>query len=146
MSVVAAHEALAQAALPPDLDPARKAMYVATGDLERIGLDWLVPATREAARADGTIAEGETLNRAACDRVSPFFLLESLMNNPTSFLTAAFGFMGSGTSLAAQSPCGSDALELAFRAVRTGRADAAVAVGNNVWTSAVAAASESRVN
>ena len=138
LGVCAMRDAVCQAALPVDVPPARRALYLATGDYTKLGYEFLLPATRAAGRSGGDGLDHETLNRAAIERVSPFFLLECLHNNPYSFLTASFGFMGPGTTLASQSPSGSNAVELACRSIRAGRADVAVAVGCGSWVNEVA--------
>ena len=135
--VVAAGEAVAQSGGLDDVPAARRSLYVGTGDMQPVGYEFLYPATRSAT--DGTFRDADParFNQAAMERVNPFFLLDSLSNNPFSFLSALFGCMGSGTCLAAQSPAGNHALELAFRSVRAGRADVAVAVGVGSWINPV---------
>jgi 3-oxoacyl-[acyl-carrier-protein] synthase II len=71
------------------------------------------------------------------DKVNPFFLLESISNNLFSFLSAAIQFMGPNTSLGSLSPCGAHAVELACRRIRTGQADAALAVGCGSWVTEI---------
>jgi 3-oxoacyl-[acyl-carrier-protein] synthase II len=110
---------------------------VATGDFTMADCAFLYPAVREASGGRFRALDAERLNRAAVDKVNPFFLLESIANNPFSFLSAALGCMGPGTSLSSQSPAGAHALELGYRAVRTGRADAAVVVGCGAWVAPV---------
>jgi len=75
----------------------------------------------------------EKLNNSTIDKVNPFFLLESIYNNLFSFLSAFFEFMGPSTSLASLSPCGGQALEMAYRSIRQGKADIAMAVGCGNW-------------
>jgi len=133
----ATHDAVCQAAIPASVAPARRALYLATGDYTKLGYEFLYPATRVASGGRGHILDREELNRAATERVNPFFLLESLHNNPFSFLTAAFEFMGPGTTLASQSPSGSTAVELAYRTIRAGRADVAMAIGCGSWVNEV---------
>lgn len=135
LGVAAAWEAAAQAALPDDIPAERRALYVATGDMTRADGLFAYPALREASEGTFREAPPERLNRAMLDRVYPFFLLESIFNNPFSFLAAALGCMGPGTTLAIQSPCGLQSIGLAWRAVRSGRADAAFAVGCGSWVS-----------
>ncbi|MBZ5588235.1 MAG: hypothetical protein LAO05_06710 [Acidobacteriia bacterium] len=137
LGLCATHDAVCQAAIPASVAPARRALYLATGDYTQLGYEFLWPATRVAAGVEADSIDHEALNRAAIERVNPFFLLESLHNNPFSFLTAAFDFMGPGTTLASQSPSGSTAVELACRTVRAGRADVAVAIGCGSWVNEV---------
>jgi 3-oxoacyl-[acyl-carrier-protein] synthase II len=138
LGVCAAQEAVRQAAIPASVPPARRALYLATGDYTKLGYDFLYPATRAATKEGRDVLDLVALNRAAIEQVNPFFLLESLHNNPFSFLAAAFELMGPGTTLASQSPSGSNAVELAFRTVRAGRADVVVAVGCGSWVTEVA--------
>jgi 3-oxoacyl-[acyl-carrier-protein] synthase II len=133
LAVLAAREAVAQAAPPEEIPPGERSIYVATGDFTKVGYEFLYPATREATGGTWREVDSGRLNRAAIDKVNPFFLLESLSNNPFSFLSALFTFMGPGTSLASLSPCGGQALELACRNVRYGRAQVALAVGCSSW-------------
>jgi len=138
LAYLAARDAILQAEISQDIPPARRAMYLATGDHTGIACEALYPATRIArAGGDGSV-DHELLNRATIDHANPFFLLESLLNNPFSFLSAAFEIMGPGTCLAGQAPCGCHALDLAFRTIRNGRADVALAVGCGSWIDAVA--------
>jgi len=84
----------------------RRALYVATGDFTMADCAFLYPAVRDASGGRFRELDAERLNRAAVDKVNPFFLLESIANNPFSFLSAALGYMGPGTSLSSQSPTG----------------------------------------
>ena len=135
--VVAAGEAVAQSGGLEDVPSARRSLYVGTGDLQPVGYEFLYPATRSATGGTFRDADPARFNQAAMEQVNPFFLLDSLANNPFSFLSALFGCMGSGTCLAAQSPAGNHALELAYRSVRAGRADVALAVGVGSWINPV---------
>lgn len=137
LGICATHDAVCQAAIPASVVPRRRALYLATGDYTKLGYEFLYPATRAASGGRGGFFDREALNLAAIERISPFFLLESLHNNPFSFLTAAFDFMGPGTTLASQSPSGSTAVELACRTIRAGRADVAVAIGCGSWVNEV---------
>lgn len=137
LGLAAAWEATQQAALPAALPAGRRALYVATGDFTMADCAFLYPAVREASGGRFRALDPERLNRATVDKVNPFFLLESIANNPFSFVSAALGCMGPGTSLGSQSPSGAHALELGYRTVRTGRADAAVVVGCGAWVGPV---------
>jgi 3-oxoacyl-[acyl-carrier-protein] synthase II len=131
LALVAARDALAGAGPLDAVPPERRALYLATGDLTTAGVDALHPATRVAATAHGV--DREVLNRESVHRVNPFFLLETLANNPFSMLGAALDLTGPGTCLGSQSPSGALALDLAFRSVLRGRADLAVVVGSGSW-------------
>jgi len=133
LGVAAAADAMRQAAIPSGLDPVRRALFLGTGDYTRIACEFLHPATTAARGTRGDALDRATLNRTALERVNPFFLLESIHNNPFSVLGAAFDLQGPGTSLASQSPGGSQALALALRAVRHGRAEMALVVGCGSW-------------
>ena len=137
LGVAAALEAAAQAGLTAAAAPARRALIVATGDHTKVGYEFLFPATRVATAGRWREVDRATLNRVSVERVNPTFLLESLNNNPFSFLAALFGCRGAGTSLASQSPSGSLAVELAYRTIRRGRADIALAVGCGSWVNEV---------
>jgi 3-oxoacyl-[acyl-carrier-protein] synthase II len=114
-------------------EPGRRALYVASGDTTKVGCDFMYPAMKEATKSAWRDIDFERLNRATLDRVNPIFLLESILNNLFSFLSASFEFMGTNTTLASHSPCGANALELAYRSIRHGYADVAIAVGCGNW-------------
>jgi 3-oxoacyl-[acyl-carrier-protein] synthase II len=121
-----------------DIAPERRALYVAAGDLTKIGSEFMHPAIQDATAGFLEHLNREKLNDSTLNKVNPFFLLESIINNLFSFLSAYFEFMGSNTCLASLSPCGSNALELACRGIRQGWADAALAVGCGNWITEVA--------
>jgi 3-oxoacyl-[acyl-carrier-protein] synthase II len=139
LGFLAAQEAFQMAAwTESDPPPRERAMYVATGDMTMVGYDFFYSALKEATGGTFRNIDQIRLNKAAIEKVNPFYLLESLNNNPFSFLTAIFNFMGPGTSLASQSPSGSHALEMAYRSIRTGRSTVAMAVGSGSWINEVA--------
>jgi 3-oxoacyl-[acyl-carrier-protein] synthase II len=113
--------------------PGRRALYVASGDFTKVGYDFMYPAIKDSSDAKWESVDQKKLNNAALDKVNPFFLLESLNNNLFSFLSAFIEFMGHNTSLASLSPCGGNALELAYRSIKQNKADAALAVGYGNW-------------
>ena len=137
LGLAAASQAVAAADGPfRAISPARRALYIASGDLSEIGYECLAPATREATGHFGAL-DYEILNRSALTGANPFFLLESMANNLFSFLSACYECRGPNTSLASLSPHGSQAVELAFRSIQQGRADAALAVGYGNWISEI---------
>jgi 3-oxoacyl-[acyl-carrier-protein] synthase II len=117
--------------------PERRALYVASGDFTKIDHAFLYPAIKDATGGKWEDVDQAKLNASTLGKVNPFFLLESIANNLFSFLSAFFGFMGPNTSLSSLSPCGSNAVELAARAVAQGRADTALAVGCGSWINEV---------
>jgi 3-oxoacyl-[acyl-carrier-protein] synthase II len=117
--------------------PGRRSLYVASGDFSSIGFDFMYPAIKDSCDRNWENIDSEKLNNSALNKVNPFFLLESLHNNLFSFLSAFVGFMGPNTSLASLSPCGGNALELAYRSIRQNKADAALAVGYGNWISEI---------
>lgn len=137
LGYLAARQASLSAAWPEDAAPARRSMYVATGDLTLVGYEFFYPAVKEAGAGHAPDLDLDKFNKASLEKVNPFYLLESLSNNPFSFLTAVFGFMGPGTCMAAHSPGGAQAMELAYRSILHGRAEVAMAVGCGSWTSEV---------
>jgi 3-oxoacyl-[acyl-carrier-protein] synthase II len=116
-----------------DIPHDRRALYIASGDFTGLGYDFMYPATKDGTGGKWEEMDYERLNRTTLDRVNPFFLLESIYNNLFSFLSAFFECMGPNTSLASLSPCGGQAVELACRCIRQGKADAAIAVGCGNW-------------
>jgi 3-oxoacyl-[acyl-carrier-protein] synthase II len=124
-----ARSGIALADIPQD----RRALYIASGDFTGLGYDFMYPATKDGTGGKWEEMDYERLNRATLDKVNPFFLLESIYNNLFSFLSAFFECMGPNTSLASLSPCGGQALELAYRCIRQGKAEVAIAVGCGNW-------------
>jgi len=116
-----------------DIPPERRALYIASGDFTKVGYDFMYPATKDGTGGKWEDMDFEKLNKSTIDKVNPFFLLESIYNNLFSFLSAFFEFMGPSTSLASLSPCGGQALEMACRSIRQGKADIAMAVGCGNW-------------
>ncbi|MBP7864591.1 MAG: hypothetical protein KA419_01470 [Acidobacteria bacterium] len=133
LAYLGAREAMAGAPDAAAVPPHRRSLYAATGDHSSAGCEFLHEACREASGGRFDRLDPAALNQALLEKVNPFFLLESIHNNPFSFLTAAFACMGPGTSLAAHSPAGGNALELAFRTVRAGRADLALVSASGSW-------------
>ncbi|MEW6713776.1 MAG: beta-ketoacyl synthase N-terminal-like domain-containing protein [Nitrospirota bacterium] len=115
------------------IPPERRSLYIASGDFTKVGYDFMYPATKDGTSGKWEEMDFEKLNKSTIDKVNPFFLLESIYNNLFSFLSAFFEFMGPSTSLASLSPCGGQALEMACRSIRQGKADIAMAVGCGNW-------------
>jgi 3-oxoacyl-[acyl-carrier-protein] synthase II len=115
--------------IPPD----RRALYIASGDFTKVGYDFMYPAVKDGTNGRWQEMDFEKMNKSTLDKVNPFFLLESIYNNLFSFLSAFFEFMGPNTSLASLSPCGGQSIELAYRSIRQGKADIALAVGCGNW-------------
>jgi 3-oxoacyl-[acyl-carrier-protein] synthase II len=134
LGVVAAREALHESQIIlTDLRPSRRALYIASGDTTQVGYDFLYPSIKDGTHGKWQQMDFELLNRSTLDKANPFFLLQSINNNLFSFLSALLEFMGPNTSLASHSPCGGNALELACRSIRQGKADIAMAVGCGNW-------------
>jgi 3-oxoacyl-[acyl-carrier-protein] synthase II len=130
----AAHEAVSSAkSFIGDIPPGRRALYVASGDHTKIGYDFMYPAIRDSVDSHWNNLDQRKLNESGLNKVNPFFLLESLSNNLFSFLSSVIEFMGPNTSLASLSPCGGNALELAYRSIKQNNADLALAVGYGNW-------------
>ena len=130
LGFAAACEAVHQSHIKlPGIPPSRRALYVASGDLTKVGYEFLFPAIQEGTVGSFRQMDHEKLNNALLDKVSPFGLLKILSNNLFSFLAAYMAFKGPNTSLGTLSPGGAQALELAYRSIRQGRADVALAVG-----------------
>jgi len=117
----------------PQVSNSRRALYLATGNHTGIDCRALAPAITAASGSTFDQIDRPTLNRTAIEQVNPFFLLETLFNNPFSFISAAFDCMGPGTSLASDSPCGNQVVELASQTLREGRTDMALVVGCGSW-------------
>jgi 3-oxoacyl-[acyl-carrier-protein] synthase II len=114
-------------------EPGRRALFIASGDTTKVGYDFMYPATKDGTHGRWRTIDTERLNRSTLNKVNPFFLLESINNNLFSFLSAYLEFMGPNTSLASHSPCGGNALELAWRSIMQGNADIAMAIGCGNW-------------
>jgi len=111
----------------------RRSLVIASGDLTKVGYEFMHPAFKDATKHVEKGADLSILNKSVMNKVNPFFLLESISNNLFSFLSAVFEFMGPNTSLASLSPCGAHAQELAWRKISAGEADVALAVGCGCW-------------
>jgi 3-oxoacyl-[acyl-carrier-protein] synthase II len=134
LGFVSAHEAVSRSGINiQDIPPGRRGLYIASGDLTKVGYDFLFPATQEATEGRWQEIDFEKLNLAALDKINPFFLLESISNNLFSFLSAFFDCKGPNTSLASFSPTGMHALELAYRGLQHRKADMALVVGCGNW-------------
>ncbi len=134
LGFAAAREALFHSGMRvADIPSARRALFIASGDTTKVGYDFMYPAIKEGTGGKWREMDREKLNTSALDKVNPFFLLESIMNNLFSFLSAFLEFMGPNTCLASHSPCGGNALELACRSIGQGNADIAIAVGCGNW-------------
>ena len=134
LGLAAAREAFIHSGISDqDIPREHRAVYIGSGDFTSVGYEFMYPAMKLASDSQWSRVDQEKLNRGAIDLVNPFFLLESLNNNLFSFLTAYLGFTGPSTSLSSQSPCGSNALELAYRSIKQGRAVSALAVGCGSW-------------
>ncbi len=120
-----------------EIPPGRRALYVASGDFTKVGSEFMYPAIKDSSDQNWETIDSKKLNSSALNKVNPFFLLESLHNNLFSFLSAFVEFMGPSTSLASLSPCGGNALELAYRSIRLNQADIALAVGYGSWISEI---------
>lgn len=120
----------------PDMNgiPAgRRSLYIATGDFTKIGYDFFYAATKEATNGQWKDIDYAKLNTLTLNKVNPLFLLESISNNLFSALSAFMDCKGPNTTLSSLSPCGGQALELAARSIRHGKADMAVSVGCGNW-------------
>lgn len=130
----AAYEAAIQSrANLSDIPPGRRALYIASGDLTKVSYEFMYPATKDGTGGNWQNMDFEKLNTSTLNKVTPFFLLESLHNNLFSFLSAFFELMGPNTSLATLSPNGGQAIELACRSIKQDKADIAFAVGCCNW-------------
>ncbi len=135
----AAHEAVSQSGINlSDIPAGRRALYIGTGDFTSIGYDFMYPAVKDGTGGKWQDMDFEKLNMSTLNKVNPFFLLESIHNNLFSFLSAFFEFMGPNTSMASLSPCGGQALELAYRSIRQDKADIALAAGCSTWVNEIA--------
>ncbi|MGH7846735.1 MAG: beta-ketoacyl-[acyl-carrier-protein] synthase family protein [Candidatus Binatia bacterium] len=134
LGFAAAFEAVSQAGVKLEsIHPGRRALFIASGDFTKVGYESFYPAFEQSTGADGKKVDRERLNRATLTEVNPFLLLESISNNLFSFLSAFYELRGPNTSVASLSPYGSQALELACRAIEQERAGIAVVVGYCNW-------------
>ncbi|MCX8070579.1 MAG: hypothetical protein N2738_08770, partial [Thermodesulfovibrionales bacterium] len=113
-----------------------RALFLATGDLSNTGCEFMYPANKSAVDSNHNI-DFTKLNKAGLNKVNPFFLLDSIANNPFSFISSYFQFMGDNTSIASLSPSGAMALELACRSLRHRRSSIALVIGSTTWINPV---------
>ena len=134
LGFAAAREAFLQAGAElSDTEPGRRGLYIASGDLTKAACLFLHEALSDATRGAWQAVDHITLNESTLYKVNPYFLLESILNNPFTCISAFLECMGPNTSLASHSPCGAQAFELASRSIADGQADVAVAVGCGNW-------------
>ncbi|HIJ60240.1 MAG TPA: hypothetical protein HPP56_06455 [Nitrospirae bacterium] len=119
-------------AIPPE----DRAFFLATGDLSNTGCEFMYPANKAALDKDNKI-DYKKLNKAGLNKVNPFFLLDSIANNPFSFISSYFEFMGDNTSISSLSPSGALAIELACRSLKQGRSSIALVIGSTTWINPV---------
>lgn len=115
----------------------RKALYLGAGDYSKVGMHDYYPALQDAFKADMDTIDYELLNQATLHKVNPFILLQSLTNNLIAFVSSLYQAQGPNTTLASQSPCGAQALELATRSLLRGDADVAIVMGACRWTTPI---------
>lgn len=116
--------------IPPD----ERGLFLATGDLTNVGCEFLYPTTKNFLLSRFTDINFDKFNKTALNKVNPFFLLDSIANNPFSFISAYFETMGDNTSIASLSPCGSLALDLAVRSITQKRSRLSLVIGSTSWT------------
>lgn len=134
LGFAAAREAFLQAGADlSDTEPGRRGLYIASGDLTKAACLFMHEALRDATKDSWQAVDHAALNESALYKVNPYFLLESILNNPFACISAFLECMGPNTSLASHSPCGAHAFELASCSIADGQADVAVAVGCGNW-------------
>lgn len=116
------------------IPPVRKALYIGAADDSKGGYQDFYRAFREAGVGSNEAIDAEHVNRATLHAVDPFFLLEALTNNLVAFVSRRYQLQGPNTTLASQSPCGAQALDLACRSLLQDEADVAIVVGVCVWS------------
>jgi len=138
LGFAAVREAFLQAGADlSDTEPSRRGLYIASGDLTKADCAFMHEALSDATKGSWKVIDHTVLNESSLSKINPYFLLESIMNNPFTSISAFLGCMGPNTSLASHSPCGAEAFELAYRSVADGYADVAVAVGCGNWITEV---------
>ncbi len=73
----------------------RRSLFIASGDLTKVGYEFMHPALKDAIRNGGKATDFRILNKSTMDKVNPFFLLESISNNLFSFLVGGIPVYGS---------------------------------------------------
>jgi len=116
-----------------DVPPDRRALFIAGGDSTQVCCSFMHEALKTATSSKWLELDPAKLNESSLYTVNPFFLLESILNNLFSSLSAFLECMGPNTALGNDSPCGGNALELAARSIENGTADIALAVGCGNW-------------
>ncbi|HAM49564.1 MAG TPA: hypothetical protein DCP92_02275 [Nitrospiraceae bacterium] len=138
LGFAAVREAFLQAGADlSDTEPGRRGLYIASGDLTKADCAFMHEALRDATKGAWRAIDHKTLNESTLNKVNPYFLLESILNNAFTTISAFLECMGPNTSLASHSPCGVQAFELASRSIAGGQADVAVAVGYGNWITEV---------
>lgn len=129
VSAIEAMSMLDYQTIPQD----ERGLFLATGDLTNTGCEFLYQTTKNFLQTKITDIPFEKFNKMALNKVNPFFLLDSIANNPFSFISAYFNTMGDNTSIASLSPCGSLAVELAVRSIKQNRSRLSLVIGSTSW-------------
>ncbi len=104
----------------PMLDPTRTGVLIASGigGIESYGLHW-----------HKYLTQSQVDEQMAVDRVSPFVVPQLMPNASAGHIAMEFGFMGPNLCIATACAAGTHAVGEAFRWIRDGMADAAIAGG-----------------
>lgn len=142
LAVEATIEAMGAAALPEDVVPEMRGLYLSQMDSGDWSCSEFRPAVVAATEGLEKPLLGEALNEAAHRgrKTKPHFMLESLKNNAFSFLATMFGLRGANTSVAGFAGATQQAIDMGVRALARGGVDAAVVCGAARPTSGMARA------
>ncbi len=136
LGLAAAWEAMAQAGLKPGMArDGERGLCTASGDHCHADYAFLRGAFERMETAEEGCPDPQRRNQELLGGTSPFFLLQSMHNNLSSLLAAFLGITGWNAALGDLSPSGSQALELACRALSRGPEQVVVVVGYASWVS-----------
>ena len=110
-----------------DDEEGRNALFVGSNK-EICSPDHLLEPAVAARGADGT-ADIRVFGTEAQERVPPLFFLEGLQAAPLFYISETFGLKGANTFFAGCAESGAVAIGRAYRAIRRGEADLAIAGG-----------------
>jgi 3-oxoacyl-[acyl-carrier-protein] synthase II len=129
LAVTAAAEAGVAAGIASSGVPEEeRGLFLAQADFEEAGCTAFRPAVVAATEDLTKPLDVETMNVAGARAISPFYLLDTLVNNAFSFTAALHGLRGSNTSISGWSATGAEVVSLAARALVRGDARLVVAL------------------
>jgi 3-oxoacyl-[acyl-carrier-protein] synthase II len=128
LAVVAASLAMTDAGIDLEGDPEGRAALFTASNKEISRPEHFEEVAVEVRGEDGTV-DMQRFGAAASSGVHPLFFVEGLQGASLFYISEAFGLQGVNTYFAGTAEAGAIAIGRAFRAIRRGEADVALAGG-----------------